>query len=137
MALAIIPSETSKFHILYVSGFATFPLSWWLEDLHFIFVDTAPTFNSSAVESKDFDPTGWELALVTTPSTNISSATERQLVGPCFARFLFYFFIICFLKLSLDSCTENVFGVFCAGLSYWLVHCLKQAYLRYFLYIIV
>ncbi|KAH9746279.1 putative clathrin assembly protein [Citrus sinensis] len=29
----------------------------------------------------DFDPTGWELALVSTPSTNISSANERQLAG--------------------------------------------------------
>ncbi|TXG57164.1 hypothetical protein EZV62_018477 [Acer yangbiense] len=36
------------------------------------------TFDSSA---KDFDPTGWELALVTTPSTNISAANERQLAG--------------------------------------------------------
>lgn len=41
----------------------------------------APTFDSNAVQAKDFDPTGWELALVTTPSTNISSANERQLVG--------------------------------------------------------
>lgn len=42
---------------------------------------TAPTFNSGAGLTKDFDPTGWELALVSTPSTNISSANERQLVG--------------------------------------------------------
>ncbi|KAL4355069.1 hypothetical protein GQ457_06G000520 [Hibiscus cannabinus] len=42
---------------------------------------TAPTFNSRAGESNDFDPTGWELALVSTPSTNISAATERQLAG--------------------------------------------------------
>ncbi|KAL8241835.1 hypothetical protein R6Q59_012137 [Mikania micrantha] len=31
--------------------------------------------------SKRFDPTGWELALVSTPSTNISSVQERQLAG--------------------------------------------------------
>lgn len=43
--------------------------------------DAAPTFNSSAVHPKDFDPTGWELALVTTPSNNISSVNERQLGG--------------------------------------------------------
>jgi hypothetical protein len=43
--------------------------------------DSAPTFNSGASQSKDFDPSGWELALVTAPSTNISSATERQLAG--------------------------------------------------------
>ncbi|XWS22853.1 hypothetical protein CRYUN_Cryun29cG0071700 [Craigia yunnanensis] len=42
---------------------------------------TASTFNSSAGQLKDFDPTGWELALVTTPSTDISAATERQLAG--------------------------------------------------------
>ncbi|XVF43597.1 hypothetical protein PTKIN_Ptkin02bG0052400 [Pterospermum kingtungense] len=43
--------------------------------------DTAPTFNSSAGQTKDFDPTGWELALVTTPSTDISAVNERQLAG--------------------------------------------------------
>ncbi|KAK8564555.1 hypothetical protein V6N12_036678 [Hibiscus sabdariffa] len=42
---------------------------------------TAPTFNSRAGQPNDFDPTGWELALVSTPSTNISAATERQLAG--------------------------------------------------------
>ncbi|KAM7270831.1 hypothetical protein ACFE04_030045 [Oxalis oulophora] len=41
----------------------------------------APTFNAGAAQSMDFDPSGWELALVTTPSTNISSATDRQLAG--------------------------------------------------------
>ncbi|CBI26868.3 hypothetical protein VitviT2T_000437 [Vitis vinifera] len=41
----------------------------------------APTFDSGAFQAKDFDPTGWELALVTTPSSNISSANERQLAG--------------------------------------------------------
>lgn len=43
--------------------------------------DAAPTFNTGAGQAKDFDPTGWELALVTTPSTNISSVNERQLAG--------------------------------------------------------
>ncbi|CAN0877064.1 Putative clathrin assembly protein At2g01600 [Linum grandiflorum] len=51
LALAIVPTET----------------------------DAAPTFNSSA--GKEFDPTGWELALVTAPSSNISSSNERQLAG--------------------------------------------------------
>ncbi|OIW01964.1 hypothetical protein TanjilG_11538 [Lupinus angustifolius] len=36
---------------------------------------------SSAAQAKDFDPSGWELALVTTPSTNISSVNERQWAG--------------------------------------------------------
>ncbi|KAG5040799.1 hypothetical protein JHK82_012914 [Glycine max] len=38
-------------------------------------------FNSTASQTKDFDPTGWELALVSTPSTDISAANERQLAG--------------------------------------------------------
>ncbi|KAH1064069.1 hypothetical protein J1N35_029056 [Gossypium stocksii] len=42
---------------------------------------TASAFNSSAGQPKDFDPTGWELALVTAPSTDISAPTERQLAG--------------------------------------------------------
>ncbi|XP_020229773.1 uncharacterized protein LOC109810670 [Cajanus cajan] len=37
--------------------------------------------DSSASQAKDFDPTGWELALVSIPSTNISSVNERQLAG--------------------------------------------------------
>ncbi|XP_024988770.1 putative clathrin assembly protein At2g01600 [Cynara cardunculus var. scolymus] len=36
---------------------------------------------SGGAQAKDFDPTGWELALVTTPSTDISSFQERQLGG--------------------------------------------------------
>ena len=51
--------------------------------------DAAPTFNSAAGQVKDLDPTGWELALVTTPSSNISATNERQLVGLLF--FLFSF----------------------------------------------
>ncbi|KAJ6890930.1 clathrin assembly protein [Populus alba x Populus x berolinensis] len=51
LALAIIPSESNA----------------------------APTFNSAAGQAKDLDPTGWELALVTTPSSNISATNERQL----------------------------------------------------------
>ncbi|KAF9625279.1 hypothetical protein IFM89_020865 [Coptis chinensis] len=37
--------------------------------------------NSSLDQRKELDPTGWELALVTTPSSNISSTNERQLAG--------------------------------------------------------
>lgn len=43
--------------------------------------DSASTSNSGNTLAKEFDPTGWELALVTTPSSNISSVTERQLAG--------------------------------------------------------
>ncbi|GFS33004.1 ENTH/ANTH/VHS superfamily protein [Actinidia rufa] len=42
---------------------------------------TASSLDSGAFQAKDFDPTGWELALVTTPSSNISSVNERQLAG--------------------------------------------------------
>ncbi|KAJ9554232.1 hypothetical protein OSB04_018277 [Centaurea solstitialis] len=45
-------------------------------------VPSDPTTSSgSGFQAKDFDPTGWELALVTTPSTNISSVQDRQLAG--------------------------------------------------------
>ncbi|KAI3466965.1 hypothetical protein Pfo_023628 [Paulownia fortunei] len=39
------------------------------------------SFDSDAFQAKDFDPTGWELALVTSPSTNLSTVQERQLAG--------------------------------------------------------
>ncbi|KNA21089.1 hypothetical protein SOVF_046480 isoform B [Spinacia oleracea] len=42
--------------------------------------DAASTSNSGTVSSS-FDPSGWELALVTAPSTDISTHTERQLGG--------------------------------------------------------
>ncbi|KAF3585794.1 hypothetical protein F2Q69_00026737 [Brassica cretica] len=32
-------------------------------------------------QARDLDPSGWELALVTTPSSDISATTERQLAG--------------------------------------------------------
>ncbi|WVZ24214.1 hypothetical protein V8G54_002758 [Vigna mungo] len=53
LALAIVPTETG----------------------------TPSAFNSNSAQTKDFDPTGWELALVSTPSTDISAANERQLAG--------------------------------------------------------
>ncbi|KAE9584406.1 putative ANTH domain-containing protein [Lupinus albus] len=45
----------------------------------FAHVGATSAFNPT--QTKDFDPTGWELALVTAPSTNISSVNERQLAG--------------------------------------------------------
>ncbi|VFQ79464.1 unnamed protein product [Cuscuta campestris] len=41
---------------------------------------TSP-FDLEAAHPKDFDPTGWELTLVTAPSSNLSTAQERQLAG--------------------------------------------------------
>lgn len=43
--------------------------------------DSASTSNYGTASAKEFDPNGWELALVTTPSNDISSHTERQLAG--------------------------------------------------------
>nr|XP_043638270.1 putative clathrin assembly protein At2g01600 [Erigeron canadensis] len=44
-------------------------------------VPSDTTSSGSAFQAKDFDPSGWELALVTTPSTDISSVQDRQLAG--------------------------------------------------------
>ncbi|XP_010553785.1 PREDICTED: putative clathrin assembly protein At2g01600 [Tarenaya hassleriana] len=58
-----------------------------IEDQNALALAIVPTNgdNSSSASgfnpAKDFDPTGWELALVTTSSTDISAATERQLAG--------------------------------------------------------
>ncbi|CAN4081058.1 unnamed protein product [Withania somnifera] len=38
-------------------------------------------FDSNTTQPKNFDPTGWELALVTTPSSDLSASQERQLAG--------------------------------------------------------
>ncbi|CAL9167864.1 unnamed protein product [Musa hybrid cultivar] len=46
--------------------------------------------DSSTVQDKEFDPTGWELALVTTPSSNNATVVESKLAGG-------------FDKLTLDS----------------------------------
>ncbi|KAL6998576.1 hypothetical protein U1Q18_051271, partial [Sarracenia purpurea var. burkii] len=43
---------------------------------------TASSFDFGGLQAKDLDSTGWELALVTTPSSDISSINDRQLVGP-------------------------------------------------------
>lgn len=37
--------------------------------------------DSSTVQDKEFDPTGWELALVTTPSSNNATVVESKLVS--------------------------------------------------------
>ncbi|KAL9262817.1 putative clathrin assembly protein, partial [Drosera capensis] len=43
--------------------------------------DAVSTSNSGTAVAKEFDPTGWELALVTTPSSSVSAINERQLAG--------------------------------------------------------
>ncbi|CAA3026939.1 clathrin assembly At2g01600 [Olea europaea subsp. europaea] len=44
-------------------------------------VPSGTTHGSDAFQAPDFDPTGWEVALVSTPSSNLSSFQERQLAG--------------------------------------------------------
>jgi hypothetical protein len=88
LALAIVPSESGNqpcsFSLFYSLCEV---LLCFLVGCLYMFIrtpnstDVAPTFNSVAGQAKDFDPTGWELALVTTPSSNISATNERQLVG--------------------------------------------------------
>lgn len=41
----------------------------------------ASSADPSPLQAKDLDPTGWELALVSTPGNNISSVQDRQLAG--------------------------------------------------------
>lgn len=104
LALAIVPSETGKHFLFFICLFCLHfsNIASMISDFHgFLycfslkFANAAPTFN---VQAKDFDPSGWELALVTTPSSNISSANDRQLVGPSYA---LYF---CFILYSLVHC---------------------------------
>jgi len=85
LALAIVPSEPGK-HFVYDSCllfccYACLREVWWVDNA------ASSAFGSGATQSKDFNPTGWELALVSTPSTNISAANERQLV---ISVFIFY-----------------------------------------------
>ncbi|KAA8529034.1 hypothetical protein F0562_033478 [Nyssa sinensis] len=55
-----------------------------IEDSNALALAIVPSGTASfdfGVQTKDLDPTGWELALVTTPSSNISSVNETQLAG--------------------------------------------------------
>jgi hypothetical protein len=54
----------------------------------------ASTSSTATWQDKGFDPTGWELALVTTPSNTNSSAADSQLVG-FFTLIAFYGIFIC------------------------------------------
>lgn len=65
-----------------------------------MFVDGTASYNSGSVQAKDLDPSGWELALVTTPSSNVSSVNERQLVGP----FSFLLILLVMLQLITSAC---------------------------------
>jgi hypothetical protein len=50
--------------------------------LHLYVLDASTsTTSTTGWQDKGFDPTGWELALVTAPSNMNSSAADSQLVG--------------------------------------------------------
>ncbi|WOK92546.1 clathrin assembly protein [Canna indica] len=54
-------------------------------------VPASITTDSGTVQDKGFDPTGWELALVTTPSTNSATVSESKMVSfPLFSINVFY-----------------------------------------------
>jgi hypothetical protein len=54
------------------------------------------TTGSTAFQDKGFDPTGWELALVTAPSNTTSSASSSQLVGFFDLHIFFFLRCLCF-----------------------------------------
>jgi len=56
------------------------------------------TTGNTAFQDRGFDPTGWELALVTAPSNTTSSASSSQLVG------FFDLHIFFFLRYLFFSC---------------------------------
>ncbi|WOL17543.1 clathrin assembly protein [Canna indica] len=57
-------------------------------------VPTSTTTDSGTFQDKAFDPTGWELALVTTPSSNNATVAESKMAGG-------------FDKLTLDSLYDD------------------------------
>ncbi|GMJ13380.1 hypothetical protein like AT2G01600 [Hibiscus trionum] len=52
-----------------------------IEESNALALAIVPNEPGTAGQPVEFDPTGWELALVTTPSTDISAPTDRQLAG--------------------------------------------------------
>jgi len=57
--------------------------------------DGASTTGNTAFQDKGFDPTGWELALVTAPSNTTSSSSVGHLV--CFVNLHISFYdVLCF-----------------------------------------
>ncbi|XP_038999261.1 putative clathrin assembly protein At2g01600 isoform X2 [Hibiscus syriacus] len=52
-----------------------------IEESNALALAIVPNESGNAGQPVEFDPTGWELALVSTPSTDISAPTDRQLGG--------------------------------------------------------
>jgi hypothetical protein len=62
--------------------------------------DGASTTGNTAFQDKGFDPTGWELALVTAPSNTTSSTSVGQLV--CFFNLHICFFLVFMFSLHVE-----------------------------------
>lgn len=61
-------------------------------------------------QANGFDPTGWELALVTTPSSG-TSVNERQLVSPRLSVLCFIVLFVNLRKYVRLKKMENVYNV--------------------------
>jgi hypothetical protein len=71
-------------------------------NLHLYVLDASTsTTSTNGWQDKGFDPTGWELALVTAPSNMNSSAADSQLVG---------FSTLALPFLSEDLCPVDIVG---------------------------
>lgn len=88
LALAIIPSGINM-SIIFLLCHLSLLFDHQLHDMFpshdtsiYILIGAgASSSGPSPLQAKDLDPTGWELALVSTPGNNISSVQDRQLVG--------------------------------------------------------
>ncbi|MCL7042545.1 hypothetical protein MKW94_021299 [Papaver nudicaule] len=60
---------------------STHPDASAIEESNALALAIVSSDSSASALPTEFDPSGWELALVTTPGTNISSANDRQLGG--------------------------------------------------------
>lgn len=96
LALAIVLSGQNSCIPISLKFFCCHLFTWG----HYLILaaGTAPV-DYDASQANRFDPTGWELALVTTPSTDLSSVQERQLVCSCAANFSS---ALCFATCELD-----------------------------------
>lgn len=80
---APIPPPANNFDSEDLLGFnATMPIASAIEESNALALAIVSSGTTSApLQARDLDPTGWELALVTTPGSNISSVQDRQLAG--------------------------------------------------------
>ncbi|KAL8105833.1 putative clathrin assembly protein At2g01600 [Apium graveolens] len=84
-APATVPPLANNFDSEDLLGFNatnTTPVASAIEESNALALAIVPSGTTTApLQARDFDPTGWELALVNTPGTDISSVQDRQLAG--------------------------------------------------------